>query len=133
MIPKDERDRHRAILAAAAPRPWRWWTSNSHRRLKSDAVFGDLAYGTKHKDGVDDIVVSDETMAAIETAVNRIGEYIDDAEEMGRRIAAIEAMRKSEVAASEEARAERDILAAGDAADRAAVLGQVLKILRGDK
>ena len=47
--------------------PWRWWTSNSHRRLRAaGAVTRDVAFGTKQRDGVDDIVISEEDMALIE-------------------------------------------------------------------
>lgn len=91
MISKSERERDKAICEAATPGPLRWWTSNSHRRLRSDSVPRDVAYGTKHRDGVDDIVISEQDMAAIENAVNRLPAYIAAAEEMERRIAEIEA------------------------------------------
>ena len=89
MIPKSERDQHRAILAAAMPLPWRWWTSNSMRRLSSDPTGkdGDVAHAFVAADGVPDIAIHEADMMAIETGVNAIGRYIADAEEMERRIA----------------------------------------------
>ena len=49
--------------------PWKWWTSNSHRRLTAeDRQDGGVAYGTKHKDGCGDIVISEADMAFIEEA-----------------------------------------------------------------
>lgn len=48
------------------------------------------------------------------------------------RIAAIEAMRAEEEAASEKARAEWDFFAATGAADRAETIAKVLRILRGE-
>lgn len=47
--------------------PWKWWTSNSHRRLTAeDRQDGGVAYGTKQRDGCGDIVVSEADMAFIE-------------------------------------------------------------------
>ena len=49
--------------------PWKWWTSNSHRRLTAeDRQDGGVAYGTKHKDGCGDIVIGEHDMALIEEA-----------------------------------------------------------------
>jgi hypothetical protein len=49
--------------------PWKWWTSNSHRRLTAeDRQDGGVAYGTKHKDGCGDIVIGEHDMAFIEEA-----------------------------------------------------------------
>lgn len=92
MITKFERDRDKAVLAAATPLPWRWWTSNSMRRLSSDPTgkAGDVAHAFRAADGVPDIAIREADMAAIETGVNAIGRYIADAEEAERRIAEIE-------------------------------------------
>jgi hypothetical protein len=92
VITKAEREADRAIAERVTkPLPWRWWTSNSHRRLKSDDAPGEVAYGTKQRDGgVDDIVIDERDMAAIENAVNRLPKYIADAEEMDQRIEAAE-------------------------------------------
>lgn len=92
MIPKSERDQHRTILAAATPLPWRWWTSNSMRRLSScpTGKDGDVAHAFRAADGVPDIAIREADMMAIETTVNAIGRYIADAEETERRIAMLE-------------------------------------------
>lgn len=57
------------LSEAATPGPWKWWTSNSHRRLTSDhGRDGGVAYGTKQRDGCDDIIISDQDMAFVERA-----------------------------------------------------------------
>ena len=65
-------ERHEACKAraAAATRgPWKWWTSNSHRRLTAgDGQDGGVAYGTEHRDGCGDIVISESDMAFTESA-----------------------------------------------------------------
>jgi class 3 adenylate cyclase len=87
MITKDQREQDRAIAERVTkPLPWRWWTSNSHRRLKSDAVPGEVAFGTKLRDGCDDIVIDERDMAHLENAANRLPAYIDALDEMERRI-----------------------------------------------
>ena len=49
----------RALLAAATPGPWEWWTSNSFRRLSSNATRkdGDVMYGVAQRDGHGDVVL----------------------------------------------------------------------------
>jgi hypothetical protein len=88
VITKAEREADRAIAERVTkPLPWRWWTSNSHRRLKSDDAPGEVAYGTKQRDGgVDDIVIDERDMAHLENAANRLPAYIDALDEMERRI-----------------------------------------------
>lgn len=52
----------RARAEAATPGPWRWWISNSFRRLSSDATGkdGDVLSGTvQRSDGHPDIAGSD--------------------------------------------------------------------------
>ena len=125
MIPKSERDKHRSILAAATPLPWRWWTSNSMRRLSSDPTGkdGDVAHAFRASDGVPDIAIREADMAAIETAVNALGAYIADAEETERRIAAVEKWHKASTDSEH-----------GDPDERTEeVLALVLKILRGER
>lgn len=50
--------------------PWRWWTSNSHRRLSSDVTGkdGDVACAVVAGDGMPDISVSQVDMEFIEHA-----------------------------------------------------------------
>ena len=52
-------DELRALLAAATPGPWEWWTSNSFRRLSSNATRkdGDVMYGVAQRDGNGDVVL----------------------------------------------------------------------------
>jgi len=55
----------------ATKRPWHWATSNSHRRLSNEQQDGKVAYGTKHhRDGTDDIVISECDMLYSEAACN---------------------------------------------------------------
>lgn len=46
----DTLDKLEAVARAATPGPWRWWTSNSVRRLSSDATGkdGDVLYAFMH-------------------------------------------------------------------------------------
>lgn len=91
MITNDERVRVRSILRSITkPLPWRWWTSCSFRRLKSDSVPGDVAYGAEQRDGVGDIVIRQEDMAYLETAANVLPAALDALDEMERRIAEVD-------------------------------------------
>lgn len=55
---------------AATKGPWRWWTSNSMRRLSSDpsGKDGDVAHAYRASDGVPDIAIREEDMAFTEHA-----------------------------------------------------------------
>lgn len=56
---------------AATPGPWRWWTSNSQRRLSSDVTGGDgdVACATVHpRDRVPDIQIREADARFIEHA-----------------------------------------------------------------
>lgn len=119
----DELKRDKAICEAATKGRWRWWTSNSHRRLKSDAG-GHVAYGTRQRDDTDDIVISDEDMRAIENAVNRLPLYIAEAQEMARRIEEM-AKRADMLAGANDPTGALQIHAAG--------MREALRILRGEK
>lgn len=71
--PKDwTPERHEACKArekAATRGPWKWWTSNSHRRLTAeDCQDGGVAYGTSQRDGCGDIVINEADMAFTEHA-----------------------------------------------------------------
>jgi hypothetical protein len=66
-------DDERELLAkarAATPGRWRWWTSNSWRRLTADGgqEGGVLCPYVSRSDGHPDISVTDEDMAHIEAA-----------------------------------------------------------------
>jgi hypothetical protein len=53
------------------PGKWKWWTSNSWRRLRSDVGRGqtiDVLHPWICKDGQPDIIVSEADMALIEAA-----------------------------------------------------------------
>lgn len=119
----DDLKRDKGICDAATKGKWKWWTSNSHRRLRLEDGGPDIAYGTKQRDGTDDIVISEANMAAIENAVNRMPTYIAEAEEMGRRMAVIERELANEAATIE------------DEWDRAHLAGmqRALRIMRGEK
>lgn len=65
----------RQLLARATRRPWSWWTSNSFRRLSSDATGrdGDVASGViQRSDGHPDIAIREEDMALVVGAVNAL-------------------------------------------------------------
>lgn len=87
-------ERHAAAWSRcnrATSGPWKWWTSNSHRRLTAeDRQDGGVAYGTKHKDGCGDIVISEADMAFIEEA--RV-DLPDALREIERQREQVEALR----------------------------------------
>jgi len=60
----------RALALAATPGPWTWWTSNSYRRLSSDATRkdGDVLRGVAQRDGHPDIACSEADRAYIAAA-----------------------------------------------------------------
>ena len=134
MIPKSERDKHRSILAAATPLPWRWWTSNSMRRLSSDPTGkdGDVAHAFVAADGVPDIAIHEADMMAIETGVNAIGRYIADAEETERRIAEVERLADEAAAEALKAAGGRARATAWAWKQRENTLRFALRILRGE-
>lgn len=69
----------KALVAAATRGPWRWWTSNSMRRLSSDpsGKDGDVAHARIASDGVPDIAIREEDMAFIEGACNGAHAIVD--------------------------------------------------------
>jgi hypothetical protein len=73
--------------------PWRWWTSNSHRRLSSDATGkdGDVAYGVVHHDGCADIAIRDEDLFYVEAACNALPSLLAEV----RRLRAVEAAARA--------------------------------------
>lgn len=130
MVTKEERDRDRAIAERVeTPLPWRWWTSNSIRRLSSDVTGkdGDVAHGTIYQ-GCPDIAIRERDMAHVENAVNRLQFYIDALDEMERRI---EAAIKRESDAAIEYAITQDFAKADAALERASGLGEALGLLRG--
>jgi hypothetical protein len=80
------------VAARATRRPWRWWTSNSFRRLSSDASGkdGDVAYAVRRHDGCMDISIRREDMDLIERACN---EYVVLATALIEAAAAIRLLR----------------------------------------
>lgn len=73
----------RALLAAATPGPWRWWTSNSFRRLSTDAdgKDGGVAYATVHPiDRHPDIVIREPDMALIAAAPRLLAALVERCE-----------------------------------------------------
>lgn len=75
MVPLDKPNTIDEILdevnrldAEATPKPWRWWTSCSHRRLSSDATErdGDVLHGDIHPiDRQPDVACSEADRALI--------------------------------------------------------------------
>jgi hypothetical protein len=64
----------RPLEPVATPGPWCWWTSNSHRRLSSDATGkdGDVASGAVHRDGWTDITIKQPDQDLIAAARNAL-------------------------------------------------------------
>lgn len=70
----------RTTAGYATPRPWKWWTANSMRSLRSEAGRHSevVAYGEQHPhDGVIDIAIDEADMALIEHAVNTLERRCD--------------------------------------------------------
>ncbi len=74
--------RLRSLLSAATARPWKWWTSNSFRRLSgADGKDGGVLYAVRHPhDGQCDIVGSQANKDLIVAAVNALPQLIRIAE-----------------------------------------------------
>ena len=72
----------RDLHAAATKGPWRWWTSNSHQRLSSDATGkdGDVLSAYRAKDGLCVIHVLDADANLIVAAVNELPALLDEVE-----------------------------------------------------
>jgi hypothetical protein len=70
----------RRLEKAATPGPWRWWTSNSMRRLSSDpsGKDGDVVHAFRASDGVADIAILDRDMALIAGARNSLLRILDE-------------------------------------------------------
>lgn len=88
MITKEQRDDLRRKAMAATKGQWRWWTSNSMRRLSSDpsGKDGDVAHAYVAHDGVPDISIRENDMAHIAAAAPpTILALLDALEEAERR------------------------------------------------
>ncbi len=134
MIPKEEREKDNAVLAA--DRLKGTWTNSDGKRKPGKSVFiAETAHEEKDVDGsgrpsrygpTRDYVCNAFTVeraAAIALAHNRLPVYVEAAEEMERRIARIEAWHKASTDPEH-----------GDPDERAEeTLATVLKILRGGK
>jgi hypothetical protein len=69
----------RALLAAAAPWPWKWWTSNSFRRLTGpDGRDGGVLCGAVQTDGQPDVCASEGTRNLIERAPELLEQLLAD-------------------------------------------------------
>lgn len=71
------------IEARATPRPWKWWTSCSWRRLMGDSEGSGKMVAEPtiaRSDHHPDIVISDADMKKIETACNHFAALLDVAE-----------------------------------------------------
>jgi hypothetical protein len=87
-------DKVAAIRGTA--RPWKWWTANSQRELRSEAGRRSypVAHGQQHPyDRVIDIAIQEPDMALIERAVNGLEERADA---LVRLTAEVRRLRESE-------------------------------------
>lgn len=135
MVTKEERDRDRAIAERVeTPLPWRWWTSNSVRRLSSDVTGkdGDVAHGTIYQ-GCPDIAIRERDMAHVENAANRLPLYIADAEETARRLALLVADCNVHEARARDLRRSGEHAAADVAQAKAEGMREAIRMMRGEK
>lgn len=60
------------------PTPWKWWTSNSTKRLSSEPTGkdGDVLYAVRCPDGLADVVVSEDDMVFIEMSCSCIEDLV---------------------------------------------------------
>lgn len=74
----------RFLRREATPGPWRWWTSNSHRRLSSDATGkdGDVVSAFRARDGLSILSVKDADADLIVAAVNELSALLDEIERL---------------------------------------------------
>lgn len=81
------------LLAEATPGEWRWWTSNSFRRLSSDATGrdGDVLRGVVYRDGQPGVEVSDSDAALIVALRNAAPALLA----MARRAQGVEELREA--------------------------------------
>ena len=88
-----ELDAIKARVAAATPGPWRWWTSNSFRRLSSDATGkdGDVLHATAHPvDRCPDIQGSDADKDFLAHARVDVPALVAEVERLIARVTALE-------------------------------------------
>jgi hypothetical protein len=129
MIPKEKRDADRRICEGATRRP-----CNSLRHLSSvpSGKDGDVAHAYRSPaDGVPYIAIREEDMAAIENAVNRLPAYIDALDDVDRQIAEIDRQAQRHETSGRKLFSQQEDAAATVCFDKAAVLRDALKILRG--
>lgn len=79
MITKEQLEHLQALHRSATPGPWRWWTSNSFRRLSSDlsGKDGDVLHGITCRDGCNDVRVSEADMDLIAELRNHAEDLLD--------------------------------------------------------
>lgn len=95
------------LIERVTPLPWRWWTSNSMRRLSSDpsGKDGDVAHAYIARDGVPDIAVRASDAEYIEQACNALPELLSRLEAAER---CVDALKKVEAALSDIGDADRE-------------------------
>lgn len=83
----------RRVYARSTPGRWNWWTSNSMRRLSTDAdgKDGGVMYAYNASDGVPDIAVSKTDMAFVEMAHDRWPHLLDAVETLTAQNACLQA------------------------------------------
>lgn len=76
----EERENLTRLSSVCTRLPWRWWTSNSYRRLSSDQTHkdGDVAYAAPSADGTADIVVDPIDQEYIVAACNLAPKLLED-------------------------------------------------------
>jgi len=81
--PTDTRLQEIAQLCAhATPGPWKWWTSNSFRRLSARGD-GDVLHGTiQRHDGQPDVVCSKADSAFIEASRSIVPEFLAEVQRL---------------------------------------------------
>lgn len=81
MITDEQLAEWERLATAATPGPWRWWTSNSFRRLSSDADMKDggvLCAVVQHSDGHPDVFCSEADRAFIAAARTAVPALIEE-------------------------------------------------------
>lgn len=77
MTTKTTLEKGKQLLAAATRAPWKWWTSNSLKRITGpNQVDGGVAHAYVVEPGVADIAISSADMEAIEWLRNNGDEII---------------------------------------------------------
>lgn len=73
-----------ALVAQATPGPWKWWTSNSWRRLSSERQEGGVICPFVARDGHPDLTVSDADARLIAMAPDLARTVLEQQAEIAR-------------------------------------------------